>query len=118
MGKVNMIELLGAGMKAEGVRQRAIANNIANIRTPGYRRYAVKFEELLSEALDSDGKVDVGKLQAVVYQPKTTRVKKDGNDVNLETEIGEMVRNTLRHTTFARLLKKKLQGIQAAIQTK
>ena len=35
---LKMINYLEAGMKAEGLRQKVIANNIANMNTPGFRR--------------------------------------------------------------------------------
>ncbi len=108
-------DLLAAAMNAEALRQKAIANNIANLHTPGYRRVDVKFEELLAKAMDSQGNVDVSKVEPVVHQPRNTPVKANGNDVNLEIEVGEMVKNSLRHKTLARLLHKKIQGIDKII---
>ena len=108
-------DLLAAALTAEALRQKTIANNIANLQTPGYRRGDVKFEELLAKEMDSHGNVDVSKVEAVAYQPKNTPVKSNGNDVNLEIEVGEMVKNSLRHKTLARLLQKKIQGIDKII---
>ncbi|MEA3224448.1 MAG: flagellar basal body rod protein FlgB [Planctomycetota bacterium] len=108
-------DLLAAAMNAEALRQKTIANNIANLETPGYRRGDVKFEELLAKAMDSQGNVDASKIEPVVYQPRNTPVKVNGNDVNLEIEVGQMVKNTLRHKTLARLLHKKIQGIDKII---
>jgi len=108
-------DLLAAAIKAEALRQKAIANNIANLETPGYRRVDVRFEELLAKAMDSEGRVDVNKVKAVLYQPKSTPVKANGNDVNLETEVGQMIKNTLRHETLVRLLAKKYRGIDKII---
>jgi len=110
--------LLEAGIKAEGLRQKAIANNIANLKTPGYRRVDVKFEEQLIKALNSNGEVDPDDIKPVLYQPKKTPVKSDGNDVNLETEVGEMVKNSLRHKAFIRLLSKKYKQLEMAINIK
>ncbi len=87
----NVIGLLESGIKAEGLRQKTIANNIANMETAGYRRVDVQFKELLTKAMDSDGNVDVSKITPEVYQPENTPVKSNGNDVTLEYEIGEMV---------------------------
>ena len=112
----NTTDLLAAALQAEALRQRAIASNIANIETPGYRRLGVKFEERLAKAMDqSGGKVDVRKVEPEVYEPRDTLVKANGNDVNLEHAIGEMVKNTLRHETLARLLIKKVNGIDKII---
>jgi len=99
MSKIsNIIEFLETGIKAEGLRQKAIANNVANLETPGYRRIDVKFE--------------------LIYQPKQTPVKSNGNDVNLEAEVGQMVKNTLRHKAYIRLLSKKYKQMELAMQIK
>ena len=109
--------MLEAGLRAESMRQKAIANNMANLRTPGYRRLGVKFEELLEKAISSGSKLDLKELEPELYQPKNTAVKSDGNDVNLEAEIGELVKNSLRHKAMIRLLYKKYSQIEQAITT-
>lgn len=114
----NIIDIIATGVRAESLRQKTIANNIANIQTPGYRRYEVKFEELLAKALDSSGNVDLSDIELEVYQPQNTTVKSNGNDVSLEVEVGEMVKNTLRHKAYIRLLQKKYQQIELAIAVK
>ena len=111
----SMIDLLEAGIKAEGLRQKTIAGNIANIETPGYRRFDISFEETLAKALGSSGTLDPDELEPEIYQPMNTPLRSNGNDVNLETEIGELVKNSLRHTAYVRILRKKFSQIQAAI---
>ena len=110
--------LLEAGIKAEGLRQKAIANNIANLNTPGYRRVDIKFEEQLIKAMNSNGDVDLDEIKPVFYQPKKTPIKSNGNDVNLNTEVGEMVKNSLRHKAFIRLLSKKYKQLEMAMSVK
>ncbi len=114
----NIIDFLEAGLRAEGLRQKAIASNIANMQTPGYRSIGVKFEQLLAEALDSDGSVKLSEIEAQIHQLGTTPVKSNGNDVNLEAEIGKMVKNSLRHMAYVRLIGKKYQQIDLAINVK
>ncbi len=111
----NIVDFLEAGIKAESLRQKTIANNVANLKTPGYRRIDVKFEELLAKALESPGAVDLSDIKSLVYRPKQTPVKSNGNDVNLEAEVGEMVKNTLRHKTYVRLLYKKYKQMELAM---
>jgi len=112
------MDFLEAGIKAESLRQKAIANNIANLETPGYRRIDIKFMELLAKALDSRGDIDLSEIEAQIYQPKKTPVKSNGNDVNLEAEVGEIVKNTIRYNTYFRLLQKKYRQMELAINTK
>ncbi len=113
-----IVELLEAGLRAENLRQRAIASNIANLQTPGYRRVDVRFREMLAKAIESNGTVDLRKIKMETYEPRTTTVKANGNDVTLENEIGEMVKNTLRHKTYIRLLNKKYTQMERAISTR
>jgi flagellar basal-body rod protein FlgB len=113
----NILDLIEAGIRAESHRQRAVANNIANLETPEYRRIDVKFEELLAQALASSGNVELSEIQPQIYQPKQTPVKSNGNDVSLEVEIGEMVKNSLRYKTYIRLLNKKRRQIELAMNT-
>lgn len=114
----NIVDLLDAGIRAESLRQKAIASNIANLETPGYRRIDVRFEELLAKVLDSSGAVELREIEPQLHRPKGTPIKSNGNDVNLEAEVGEMVKNTLRHKAYIRLLAKKYEQIEQAINTK
>ncbi len=111
-----ILDLLEAGVKAEGVRQKAIANNIANLNTPGYRRFDIKFQEILAKMLKADGPIDSSKLEPEFFQPKTTRMDITGNDVEIDTEVGEMVKNTSLHSAYTLLIKKKYEQMKAAIQ--
>lgn len=113
----NITELLNAGIQAESLRQKAIASNIANLQTPGYRRIDVKFERALAKALSSGRPMSIREIEPLLYQPKQTPVKSNGNDVDLETEVGQLVKNTLRHKTYIRLLDTKYKQIQLAIRT-
>jgi len=112
----NIMDLLEAGLKAEGLRQRTIASNMANIETPGYRRIDVKFDELLAKALTSSTTVDLDKVEPEVHQPRNTPVRTNGNDVNMEAEVGNLLKNSLRHTAYVRLLQKRFTQIETAIR--
>lgn len=116
-GDMQIIQLVEAGIKAEAARQKAIASNIANMNSPGYRRIDVRFEEILSKALKKGDNVDLSTIEPEVYQPNKTNIKANGNDVSLDMEVGEMVKNSLRHKTFAAVLRKKYQQMQAAIRS-
>jgi len=111
----SIIALIEAGIRAEGIRQKAIANNVANLETPGYRRIDVKFEELLAKSLGSSGSVDLSELEPQIYRPKQTPVKSNGNDVSLENEVGAMIKNSLRYQTYIRLLNKRYRQIELAM---
>jgi flagellar basal-body rod protein FlgB len=118
MSKTGIVELLEAGLKAEALRQRAIANNVANLQTQGYRRLDVRFEQLLAKAMESGEDFDVEEVEPELYQPKNTAVNPNGNDVNLDVEVGELIKNSLREKAFVRLLNKKYTQIDQAVNNR
>jgi flagellar basal-body rod protein FlgB len=111
----NIFDLIEAGIRAESLRQKAIANNVANMNTPGYRRIDVRFKELLADALKSSEDVNLDEVQAKLYHPLNTPVNSSGNDVTLETEVGEMVKNSLIHKAYVELLSKKYKQMDLAM---
>ena len=111
--KVEMIDYLHAGLRATSVRQSLIANNIANLNTPGFRRQGIQFERVLSEALGS-GK-DIREIVAPIVNNSTIEIDEFGNDVDLDQEVGEMVKNTAMYKTYFRMLGKMLRQMEMAI---
>ena len=78
----------------------------------------VKFEEILANSLNEDGSADMNDLEPVLFSPKNTPVKDNGNDVSMETEVGKLIENSLRYKTYIRVLNKKYQQITEAIGDK
>ena len=112
-----VINLLESAMRAEGLRQQAIATNVANMNTEGYRRIDVNFEIELRKAMDKKGDdINPDKVEMEFYQTKNTPVNEQGSDVSLDTELGKMVENSLRHRAYMSLLKKKYQQMDSAIK--
>jgi len=111
---VNVIE---AGLRATALRSKVVANNVANINTPGFKRHAVRFEQLLAKQLESGRPLDVDDLLGQVFRPLNTVVEPNGNDVSIDVEVGEMVENGAMHKTYVRLLAKKYRQMALAMQT-
>jgi len=108
-------DLLAAALSATALRGRAIANNIANMNTDGYRRYEVEFEEVLARQLNRDGKVNLADITPRTYQPMDTPVGPNGNDVELEREVGQMAKNSAMYRAYMKMLGKIYQQMEAAI---
>ena len=112
---VNVVAYLEAGMRAAGLRQRAIANNLANVDTPGFRRSEVRFEGMLARATESGRSLDPGDVEPELYRPMTTPVDARGNDVELEMELAELLKNSGRYKTYLRVLNKLYKQMEMAI---
>lgn len=111
-----IIKLLETATRAEGLRQQAIASNVANINTHGYRRIDVNFEAVLNEAIKKGDDVNPDSLDMEFFQTQNAPINEFGNDVTLDKEVGEMTKNTLKHRAYTMLLKKKYQQMDAAIR--
>lgn len=117
MSDMKLLNYLQAAINVESTRQSVIANNIANMNTNGYRKFDIKFDEALSKLIDGDENINPNDIDAELYQPKNTPINSMGSDVNIHTEVGELVKNTIRHKAFVRLLAKKYEQYNLAMRT-
>lgn len=104
---------LEAGLRAVQLQGKAIANNIANLNTPGYRRVAVEFREQLAKAIASG---DLRGLAAKMVHPMNTEVGSNGNDVDLDMEVGSLIKNAAMYKTYMRILAKRYRQMELAIR--
>lgn len=111
-------DYLEAGLRAAGLRGRVIAHNVANLETPGFRRAEVRFEEMLARAMKQGGdeRIDLAEVVAQVIRPRSTPLDARGNDVNLDLEVGEMIKNGARYKTYVRILNRLYDQMEAAMR--
>ncbi len=120
VGKPSIVNVLEAGLSAHTLRGNVIANNIANLGTPGFRRDAVKFEDILADKLDKPGGLsekDLRELKGEIFKPMNTPLNEKGNDVSMEVEMGELLKNSSRQKTYLRLLNKAYKQMEMAMQS-
>ncbi|HEX3003210.1 MAG TPA: flagellar basal body protein [Angustibacter sp.] len=83
---------LHSALTGLSARQRAIADNIANVQTPGYHATRISFEDDLRQAVESGSG-----FAAPVAQTSLEPTRLDGNNVNLDTETLSSVDTNLRY---------------------
>ncbi|HUS92471.1 MAG TPA: flagellar basal body protein [Phycisphaerae bacterium] len=110
----DIVRFIEAGLQAGGLRGKVIANNLANLNTPGFRRGEVRFEEMLSRAMTSGRAADAGEVAPEVYCPGSTPINDQGSDVNLDLEIGLMVKNGGTSRVLLRTLSKLYRQMELA----
>lgn len=117
MGMLNadaLVALLNAGERDHAV----IANNLANVNTPGYRAMRTRFVRELEAAIDARGEIKPGQeIETETYRPLYPDVSADGNDVSLEREIVELNKNSLRMQFYLAVLGARIQRLRNAIDT-
>ncbi len=110
--------LLEKVIGASVIRHKVIANNIANVNTPGYKRLDISFENELKAALKGNGNTDITAVKPKVVVAKNTEktsLRNDGNNVNAEEEVSELVKNALSYNVFVQLMSKKFAMLKTAI---
>lgn len=102
---------------------KAIANNIANINTKGYKRYYVPFDEIMNNT-SKDGQMKITNSKHItdssqditVKQDNSTSMREDGNNVDLEAEMTSQAANTMMYESMVRLINDKLSSTSSVIK--
>ena len=104
-GAFNYINVLQKSADASWYRNSILANNIANVSTPNYKRKDIQFETYLmtslagGDSLDANvANVDLGALEPTTYVDESNlSYRLDGNNVDINTESSELAKNQLRY---------------------
>ncbi len=111
------MHMLEKGLDTSVLRREVVANNIANVDVPHFKRSEVSFEMNLKRALDSEKKaaefphlqtnhakhiqgirpVDYRAVRPKVHTDYSSEMRNDGNNVDIEDEVSRLVRNQMRY---------------------
>jgi flagellar basal-body rod protein FlgB len=99
-------KIIHKALDASWKRNEVIAQNIANVDTPGYKRKSVSFEDELRKAMDSKDfrKGDVDQIEIkVVQENKNLSMRLDGNNVDIDAEMAELAKNTIKYNALVQM---------------
>lgn len=102
---------------ASTLRHQAIASNIANAETPGYKRVdlAPNFTTELRRAVEN-GEVATHMPTATLAEDLNAKsMRPDGNTVELEKELLELARNSTEHGFLTQVVSSNLRSLRVAI---
>lgn len=115
-------ELARLALDAAWLRHQVIANNIANVNTPGYVAKKVDFEEHLAKFLTPLGELnesafrhELESLKAFVDEGHAV-VPSGGEEVSLDKEMVMLTENVLRYQALLDALSKRGSIMQMAIK--
>jgi len=123
--------VLKNSLRASAQRHEVIANNIANVNTPNFKKSRVSFEDELKSALKTSGgsslvctsskhmSGSVGSPASVM--PKEMLVEKtamslNGNNVDVDEEMTELAKNTIYYNALVELMKSKINMLKTAVR--
>jgi flagellar basal-body rod protein FlgB len=98
-------------------KQTALASNIANVETPGYKRVEVSrtFTDQLKKVLAGAPTPAGGMHPAIVQDTTAPSVRADGNTVQLDRELMEMSKNAADYETLTQLTAGSFRLLKSAI---
>ena len=120
------INVLSRSADAAYLRNEIIADNIANVDTPGYKRQDVSFEEDLAVALknsryrtldDKVGSVNLNHIKGRVYTDSANfSYRSDGNNVDIDNENVELASNQLKYNGIVQSINEEFMRLHAVMK--
>ena len=101
------------------LRQEAIAANLANAQTPGYKRVDVDgdFESAFKDALQAGRSDQIQRMDAKLAMDKAAPVNDaTGNTVDIEKEMVHLSENQIQHQLETRMISGRLARLRMAIK--
>ena len=120
LGNGQNFDLIKKALDATAIRGKVIANNIANINTPNYKRLYVSFEDALNESMSSsyNGQVDANEVPIIVSEDGSSSMRLDGNNVDIDIEKSNQAANTLMNNLLITQVNNRLASMKYVIEGK
>jgi len=118
---------LKVAMDVSMLRQEIHAQNLANAETPGYKRRYVVFESILQKVMD-ESKIKLKttnprhikfyktQVRPIVLRDRSTSYRNDGNNVDVDVEVVEMVKNGLKYQVLTRLMNMNIDRYNTVLR--
>ncbi len=124
------IKALEKSLNASWLRNETISNNIANVNTPGYKRESVEFESILKDRLQNIGiegemthenhmpigNVGIDHIEPSISKNMNSKYRRDGNNVNIDVEMANLAKNTIRYNMMTQRISGKLSKLKSIIK--
>jgi flagellar basal-body rod protein FlgB len=99
--------LLKTALNVSQTRSELISNNIANVNTPNYKAQRVVFESQLSQAMNGMSLTEThknhmqpGGSDVAYVTSRNTGFSKNGNNVDIDTEMVNQAQNSLYYSAL------------------
>ncbi len=106
----NMLDVAAA-------RHEALAANIANAETPGYKRVDVSatFQQELQKSFRTGSALPAASHSIIQHDEHARSVRTDGNNVELDTELLNLGDNAMQYEALADFVSGSLARLKTAI---
>ncbi|WP_204518417.1 flagellar basal body rod protein FlgB [Brevibacillus fulvus] len=126
----NHLRILERSLDVGTLRQRTIANNIANMDVPNFKSKQVVFEDLLQQELSGSTPSlaayrtnekhlpfgTTGEIpKPVITSNPNAIVQNNGNDVDVEYEMNQLAKNQIWYTGLTQITNGYFQKLRSVI---
>ncbi|MEZ6116623.1 MAG: flagellar basal body rod protein FlgB [Pirellulaceae bacterium] len=111
-GKISQIDALSKSLEVAEMRHKVVSQNLANVNTPNYHAVDLDFQQTL-EAHLSDQKLTEDGVE--LFERPDLVLRADGNNVDVDLEVGDLNKNVMLYQTYTQLLSAKLGQMRTAI---
>ncbi len=126
------ISMLNKALDAESLRWKVVANNVANVNTPNFKKSEVLFESELKKAMRSEAEIakenfplnkiknppipfydkkDISEVQPRVKVDYMSAYNNNRNNVNIEEEMVTASQTKMRYDAFTSFLSRMYRKI-------
>ncbi len=114
----SQFDLLAKLADVTTLRHKVLAQNVANVNTPGYRKLKVEFDETLARHVSQHGNSGVEHLVPAIIQDDSTPARLDGNNVDIDGEMMRMNKNTLLNSAYLQILATKMAIMRRSVESR
>ena len=103
-------------IQGASVRNEALAANLANANTPGYRRVDVDFHSTLAQAMGA--RKPHSALESASFTPAVDAagpMRADGSTVDVDSESAKLAANGLEHQTAITIAAARIAIVRSAM---
>lgn len=120
----NTIGNLELGIQSSFFKQKVIANNIANVDTPGYKAKTVDFKDVLNEQIKMEAyrtnprhiAFSGGKGNVLITPKVNSSYHHNGNNVDIDQEMAELAENQILYNALIDRLNGKFNSLKNVIK--
>lgn len=129
--EITTFSLLAKGLETSSLRHRVIADNIANVNTPLFKRKIVRFEDEMNSALQRRQELPGQRtdtrhiplqddrshleIRPIVVTDRLHSMRNDRNNVDIDQEMSDLAKNTMSYQIYATRLASLFEGLNEVI---
>ena len=106
---------LETAIRGAAARQTALATNVANANTPGYRRQDVDFHGALAAAMQTGDRHAVENTAFTASVDGSSPMQADGNAVDIDVENANLAKNGLEYQALVSVTSARIAILKSAM---